>query len=279
MSAVVRNRDSLWAGHDAEYRNPRQVVSQWREAGSVDSSLLRARVSGKWWEILSRLGITLLVTREYEHLVMAMRAGSRGPRTTCMRLPHPSGIVADRKTGSVWIASTRLPNQVYEFRPVSGLLSRSDMGREPVAGRPLLPVSSRVLPGCAYLHDLALIGGKLYGTAVGMNSVVCLGGTDPVRPVWWPRAVERRGRPDFTRNHVQLNSIAAGTTLRKSFFSASADEVTVLKPGDPEYPVDSRGVVFSGATREAVVRGLTRPHSARLFRGRVWVDNSGYGED
>ena len=27
-----------------------------------------------------------------------------------------------------------------------------------------------------------------------------------------------------------------------------------------------------------MTRGLTRPHSARLHRGRVWVDNSGYGE-
>ena len=37
-------------------------------------------------------------------------------------------------------------------------------------------------------------------------------------------------------------------------------------------------MVFSGATREVVGTGLTRPHSARLRGGEVWVDNSGYGE-
>jgi uncharacterized protein (TIGR03032 family) len=37
-------------------------------------------------------------------------------------------------------------------------------------------------------------------------------------------------------------------------------------------------VIFSGRTREVVVRGLTRPHSARLHRGQLWVDDSGYGE-
>jgi uncharacterized protein (TIGR03032 family) len=37
-------------------------------------------------------------------------------------------------------------------------------------------------------------------------------------------------------------------------------------------------VLFSGATREPVARGFTRPHSARLHAGRVWLDNSGYGE-
>jgi len=51
-----------------------------------------------------------------------------------------------------------------------------------------------------------------------------------------------------------------------------------LKPGHPDYPVDGRGVVFSGSTRRPVAGGLTRPHSARLFAGSVWVDNSGYGE-
>jgi uncharacterized protein (TIGR03032 family) len=44
------------------------------------------------------------------------------------------------------------------------------------------------------------------------------------------------------------------------------------------FPVDGRGVIFSGATREPIARGLTRPHSARLHKDKVWVDNSGYGE-
>jgi uncharacterized protein (TIGR03032 family) len=37
-------------------------------------------------------------------------------------------------------------------------------------------------------------------------------------------------------------------------------------------------VIFGGATREPVARGLTRPHSARLFRRALWVANSGYGQ-
>jgi uncharacterized protein (TIGR03032 family) len=50
------------------------------------------------------------------------------------------------------------------------------------------------------------------------------------------------------------------------------------RPGHRNFPVDGRGVVFSGKTREPIVRGLTRPHSARLKRGRLFVCNSGYGE-
>ena len=53
-----------------------------------------------------------------------------------------------------------------------------------------------------------------------------------------------------------------------SFFSASADAISARRPGHRNFPVDGRGVIFSGATREPFVRGLTRPHSARLHAGR-----------
>ena len=51
-----------------------------------------------------------------------------------------------------------------------------------------------------------------------------------------------------------------------------------FRPGHLRFPVDKRGVIFSGVTRQPVVHGLTRPHSARLHRNVVWVANSGYGE-
>ena len=37
-------------------------------------------------------------------------------------------------------------------------------------------------------------------------------------------------------------------------------------------------MIFDGKTREVIVEGLTRPHSARLYNDRIYVDNSGYGE-
>jgi uncharacterized protein (TIGR03032 family) len=80
------------------------------------------------------------------------------------------------------------------------------------------------------------------------------------------------------QNHLQLNSIAAGASLAKSYFSASTDRISRRRPGHANFPVDRRGVVFSGATREPIAFGLTRPHSARLRDGALWVLNSGYGE-
>ena len=240
--------------HDAEWRDPAQVVALW--AGGERPSL-RMRVRGAFWEALD--GVCLLVTREYEHVVVALANGSQ----THMALPHPSGIaVADER---VTVASTRNPNQLVELRPAAS------------EGRPLVAVRSQFHPGALYLHDLAYVGGVLHGNAVGQNAVVRLD-RERAERVWWPKAIETDAGPDFSRNYLQLNSIAAGASVESSFFSASADRMSARRPGHRNFPVDGRGVIFSGRTREPVVRGLTRPHSARLHEGELWVESSGYGE-
>ncbi|MBV9409638.1 MAG: DUF4915 domain-containing protein [Candidatus Eremiobacteraeota bacterium] len=194
-----------------------------------------------------------------------------------MRLPHPSGVAFDASRERLYVASTRNPNQIFAFGRVAGALPRGDVGRSAAsfAGR-LVPVQSWYLPGCAYVHDLAMIGGQLHANSVGTNTVVALD-DNGAHPVWWPTSIERDGKPATDRNYLQLNSLAAGPDLAGSFFTASGAAPGRYRPGHLKYPVDRRGVVFSGATREPIARGLTRPHSARLDAGRLWLDDSGYG--
>jgi len=266
-----------WARHDAEWRDPVQIASGWMEASRTAPELLRHRVRGAFWEVLESAGVTLLVTREYEHLVMALHADGGRPSVTFLRLPHPSGLAVDRERQVVHLASTRNPNQVMDLAPVTGTVPREDARAPRDVRGGLVPVRSRFYPGCLYIHDLALVGGALHANAVGLNAVVRLDEAGWT-PVWWPRCVESPRGPVFTRNLLQLNSIAAGPELSASFFSASTDRPSRRRPGHRNFAVDGRGVIFSARTREPVVRGLTRPHSARLHRGRLWVANSGYGQ-
>lgn len=269
------NLEALWEHHHAQWRDANAVIALWE--GISDPTALAYTVSGRFWETLAESGGTLLVTREYEHLVMALRA-ERDPAITALRLPHPSGIAYDAARGVVHIACTRNPNQVLTLAPYAGAIPRLDMAQPDPNGRPLMPVRSTFFPGSLYMHDLALIGGELHANAVGQNAVVRLHDDGRHERVWHPACIERGQAPIFGQNHIQLNSIAAGATPGTSYYSASADEITELRPGHPDFPVDKRGVIFSGATREPILRGLTRPHSARLHQGRIWVDNSGYGE-
>ena len=272
--------ESHHALHNTQWRHPAQVLSFWETAGQIEPALMQSRVRGDWWEVLARKRITVLVTREYEHLVLALRADSKGQHVSFMRLPHPSGMAVDLKRKTVHIACTRNPNQIYDLSPTSGVLERLDSpgGKIEKSNDVLLPSLVRFFPGSLYLHDLAMIGGQLHGNAVGHNAIVRLTPDGGYRRVWWPKVVERNGRPDFGRNYLQLNSIAAGRTLAESYFSASCEEIARRRPGHRNFSVDCRGVIFSGKTRQPIARGLTRPHSARLHDSRVWVDNSGYGE-
>jgi len=251
--------------HDAAWRDPAAVAAQWDLPPGSASPLLRHSVRGAWWETLERCGICLLVSREYEHMLLALAVVDGRPQTTFLRLPHPSGIAVDREHSRVHVAATRNPNQVYTLAPADA------------EGRPLVPTGSLYYPGRLYLHDLAHVGGWLHGNAVGLNCVVRLSPDGSFEPVWWPRSVDRKGSPDDRHNWLQLNSIAAGKTLAQSFFSASAAVPGHRRPGHRDFPVDRRGVIFSGRTREPVATGLTRPHSARLHESRLWVDDSGYG--
>jgi uncharacterized protein (TIGR03032 family) len=264
--------------HAAAWRDPAAVASHWSEAGRVAGSLITGRVAGPWWELLSELGVTLLVSREYEHFVMAMRADASGPRISFFPLPHPSGIAFDARRQVVHVASTRNPNQVVTFAPVVHARPRTGAIADVARDKPLVPAGSSFYPGCLYLHDLAMIGGDLVGTATGENAVVRLAQDGGVERVWWPRCIERRGRPVVGANHIQLNSIAAGRSLTSSWFAASSLDLARRRPGHRNYPVDGRGVVFSGATREPMAFGLTRPHSLRSDGRRLFVANSGYGE-
>lgn len=270
--------DALWQQHHAQWRDPQQVISMWESAPASDPELLAYRTRGQWWDVLAQAGITLLVSREYEHLALALAVENGRPAISYLRIPHPSGIAYDAARGIVHIACTRNPNQVLDFKPAASTAPRSDAPLADAQNRPLVPVKSRFYPGSLYLHDLAIIGGELYGNSVGQNAVVRLSDDGAHERVWYPRCIERDGTPVFGQNHIQLNSIAAGNTLESSYFSASADRLSARRPGHRNFPVDRRGVVFSGATREPIARGLTRPHSARLHDGKVWVDNSGYGE-
>lgn len=271
-------RGALWAGHAADLRDPHQVVSQWASPSEVDPRLLRHRARGRFWDVLEAASGTLIVTREYEHLVVALSARKGRRRVSYLRLPHPSGIAVDPRGGRLYVASTRNPNMVFELAPGRGFIARDEPRDAGLPEDALLPVSCRYLPGCLYLHDLAMIGGRLHGNSVAMNAIVELPDAGGFRPVWWPRSIEDGGRPLFGRNYLQLNSIAAGTDLASSFFSASAGKPSARRPGHLNFPVDGRGVIFSGKTREVSARGLTRPHSARLDRGTLWVANSGHGE-
>lgn len=245
------------------------------EGHRIPASALRYRQYGDFFDLLRELGVSPVISREYENFLLAINPGDAS--LSFQPLPHPSGMAYDRRSGRLHVAATRNPNQVFCFSPVRSVLPRSDIKKTGNFTNTYVPAGSSIYPGCLYLHDLALMGLKLLGNAVGMNAIVELKENGVYHSLWHPECVKNKGKYDEKQNHLQLNSIAVGKTLRTSYFSASCEKPGRQKPGTMDFPVDGRGVIFCGNQHEPVCRGLTRPHSARLHRGKLYVDNSGYG--
>ena len=268
--------DKLHNKEKKEWRDP-PGVSSWWESPDVDSALLKSKESSGWADLLSQLGVTLMVSREYENFLVGLSPNKEGGCTqTHLPVPHPSGIAYDAANNSVYVACTRNPNQIVTLRPAVAAWPRAQTN-VCVEQRPLIPVQTNFHPGCLYLHDLVWSKDGLLGNAVGMNAVVSLEEGNAT-PIWWPKAIEKSGKPDFERNHLQLNSIALRNgSLKGAAFTASTAKVGARKPGQHNFAVDRRGVVFDAETREVSVTGLTRPHSARFYKNQLLVNDSGYG--
>jgi uncharacterized protein (TIGR03032 family) len=268
----VKKAKYLFKQQQNSLRDPLEVVSaSWQKAGIFPESL-KYNVSDEFVQLLKKLNITLYVSREYENLLLSLNVTNNVFEQGCFPLPHPSGIAVNKENNSLYVASTRNPNQIIEFSPSDTL------GKGRIIA---FPSRIKFYSGSFYFHDLAIIKNQLYANSVGQNGIIQIDMNSPKTEslMWWPLCVEKKsGTPDISANHIQLNSIAAGGTFEKSFFTASGCSIGRRKPGHKNYPVNKTGVVISAKTREVIATGLSRPHSAKQYKGRIWLDNSSYGE-
>lgn len=251
-------------------------------SAGFDTTLLDFEDIGGFFDLLSHSDFSLAVTREYEHFLLTIDASAAGPSQSAFPLPHPSGLWFDKQHSTLTVASTRTPNILIWFTPFDRDKQNFDIvpaDYVPPSGQTLfLPRQARYLPGTLYIHDLVKMGGDFYATITGHNFIAKLSLENGWERVWWPKILDGMGANAFNQNYFQLNSIAANGTPDRSFYTGFCDITTGGKPWKEGFGPDRKGVVFAGESREALYRGLTCPHSARLHDGKLWVCNSGYGE-
>jgi len=267
------NKKSLFSYQNSLFRNPLEIAGGLLPDDKALKKSLEFKADESFINLLNRLNITLFITREYEHLILALTSGKNQIKQSFYPLPHPSGL-AIRNNGLV-VASTRNPNQIVEFLPAKYYMSRVEDKENNTEDKIMMPARSKFYAGAYYFHDLAYIGEDLYGNSVGQNGVVKIdfNRNESDEVVWSPLPYEKLLKHG---NYLQLNSIAAGKSIEESFFSASAAHPGKRRPGHRNFPVDKRGVIFSGKG-EVIATELTRPHSARMHKEKIWVNNSGYG--
>ena len=153
-------RQGIWHTHANTWRDPAEVVGFAGTAPALHPDALATEVTGPFWDLLAGADLALLVSREYENLLVHLAVDpDRQPRTSFLQVPHPSGLAYDATRGVVHAACTRNPNQVLDLVPAARFLERADRAAPTQPRRTLVPSRSRYYPGSLYLHDLALLGG------------------------------------------------------------------------------------------------------------------------
>jgi uncharacterized protein (TIGR03032 family) len=228
---------------------------------------------GAFTETLARIGQTIAVTRGSEHFVVFVSEDGGRLRQESWRLPKPTGLAFDAATERMVACSTGEPNAlVWADRERSNVWAQSNCAHP----KTFLVRRAIYLPSTAYIHEIVFHSGNLLGTVTGHNFVGAFDEDGECRVLWRPLLLDELGDAGTARNLIQLNSMALGADLERSYFTAFAlglEPKSWKLDGGPA----GKGVVLSGMTREPLLSGLTCPHSARLAGGRLWVCNSGQG--
>lgn len=120
------------------------------------------------------------------------------------------------------------------------------------------------------IHDLAV---ENSGRLVFVNTLFgCLATTSDTHsfvPLWKPPFIDRLAAED----RCHLNGLALENGRAKYVTAVSRSNVA---DGWRDRRHDG-GCVINVQSNEIVATGLSMPHSPRVYRGRLWVHNSGTG--
>lgn len=120
------------------------------------------------------------------------------------------------------------------------------------------------------VHDLAVDGrGRLIFVNTKFNCLATLSQHGSFRPMWRPPFISRLAAED--RCHLNGLALDGG---RPRYVTAVAE--TDVADGWRDRRRDG-GCVIDVPANRVVARGLSMPHSPRLYQGRLWLHDSGTG--
>lgn len=273
------------AEHNKSFTNEEDNITTSADitSDSFDTSLLEYSVEGDFWGLLENSPSSLMVSREYEHFVVGLDGKNGSSWQSAMPMPHPSGLFYDADNRELVFSSTRTPNIILWYKLAGDKDTDNGICPESLPeteGSLFLPKKSVYLPGSLYIHDLVKQNNKYYATVTGHNFLAEIREDGGWKKIWSPRIVDSVAENSRHRtNFLQLNSVGFDSKgIENGYCTAFSDLVTGAKPWKEGYGPKEKGVIFSVATGEVIVRNLTCPHSAKLRDDKLWVCNSGYGE-
>ncbi len=213
-------------------------------------------------DVLCRLNISLMATTYQARRLMTLSPREGRLRLHLRVFERPTGLavkgskVALYAKNQVWI----LQNASVAGNPASGMENYDFL---------LAPRYSFVTGDIAG-HELDWIGDELMVVNTRFSCLCSLSLDYSFKPLWRPAFISDIASED----RCHLNGFA---TDKKGIRYFTAVAATDTNSGWREHK-KSGGILFRYPDSEVVTAGLSMPHSPRLYRGKLWVLDSGKGE-
>ena len=110
----MNKKEKLWERQHQSLRKPSEIFGGDYVTSGINNVTLDFQADAAFESLLRKLKVTLIISREYENLLIALRPQKKGIAQSFFHLPHPSGLVVDRAKSKMYVAATRNPNQIIE---------------------------------------------------------------------------------------------------------------------------------------------------------------------
>lgn len=233
------------------------------ETSSVSEPLISS--SSGFLDWLAEQNATLaLTTYQAGRLFFVGRNSDGGLRAHERLVENCQGLWSDGQ--SLWASSSYM---LWRFENILAAGATTPTG----ADRKFVPVEGRVT-GQIDCHDIAMseIDGRSRPVFISTlcNCLATISEQKSFRPIWLPPFISALVAED----RCHLNGVAMDG-IRPAYVTAIGRSDVVDGWRDQR---QSGGVVVDVSNSEIVAHGLSMPHSPRLYRGSLWLLNSGTGE-
>jgi uncharacterized protein (TIGR03032 family) len=212
--------------------------------------------------LLRQLDIALFVTTYQANKLLVVRAAQGGLSTLVRTFERPMGLAVDGRRMALGTC-----NQIWFLRNAPDIARRVEPAG--LHDACFLPRSCHVT-GDIGVHEMAWAGDELWTVNTRFSCLCTLDPDYSFVPRWRPPFITALAAED--RCHLNGLAMADGAP-RYVTALGETDAAGGWRANKPQ-----GGCLLDVPSGEVVARGLSMPHSPRLFDGRLWLLESGTGQ-
>jgi uncharacterized protein (TIGR03032 family) len=213
--------------------------------------------------LLHELGISLAVSTYQAGKLIFIRAQKNELNTHFRNFFSPMGVVYQPGTGRLAIGAK---HEVWEFRNQGDVAPKLEPKGECDAA--FLPRKTHH-SGDIRIHEIGYIENELWAVNTRFSCLCTFDADNSFVPRWRPKFVTALSPED--RCHLNGMAIADGRV--KYVTSLGATDTA----GGWRENKRNGGLLLDVESGETLVRGMSMPHSPRVYANQVWVLESGHG--